>query len=148
MLIGWRRTEPSWLRPAASSEDTAATAEDPLAAYTACLTEQGIELPDDWTPFGQGSTPGQMPEGEMPADGEMPTGEMPTDMPSGAPGGPGAMTAPDGVDEADWTAATEACADQLPQGGGMPGGTPPGQHEAPDESTEGTVEGSTEGTDA
>jgi hypothetical protein len=106
-----------------STDDEATAAADPLAAYTACLAEQGIELPEDWTPFGG-----------MP--GEMPTGEMPTgDMPSGAPG-PGAMAAPDGVDADDWTAATVACADQLPQSGAMPGGTPPGQQEATDESTE------------
>ncbi|MFC3493265.1 hypothetical protein [Glycomyces rhizosphaerae] len=125
----------------ATTEDTASAADDPLAPYTACLTEQGIELPEDWTPFGEGGMPGgEMPTGEMPADGEMPTGEMPTDgemptgdMPAGPPGG-GAIAAPEGVDEADWTAATEACADQLPQGGGMPGGTPPEQENATEES--------------
>lgn len=113
----------------ASTDDETTAAEDLLAAYTACLAEQGVELPEDWTPFG--GMPGEMPTGELPT-GEMPTdGGMPTgDMPSGAPG-PGTMAAPDGVDADAWTAATGACADQLPQGGGgMPGGTPPGQQEA------------------
>lgn len=68
---------------------------------------------------------GELPTGELPAGGEMPTG----DIPSGA-AGPGAMAAPDGVDADAWTAATAACAEQLPQGGGMPGGTSPGEQEA------------------
>jgi hypothetical protein len=117
----------------AATEDEAAAADDPLAAYTACLAEQGIELPEDWTPFGAGAMPGggEMPTGMpggMPTDGEMPTG----DLHSGAPGGGlgGAIAAPDGVDEDEWAAAAEACADRLPQGQGggeMPGGAPPEQ---------------------
>lgn len=135
----------------ADATDEATTADGQFAAYTACLEEQGIDLPDDWSPFGGGGMPGggnggEMPSGaptDMPSDmptGEMPTGDMPTDMPSGGFGGGGGFggfEAPDGVDEDDWTAATEACADELPQGGGMPGGQAPGQESATDETTEG-----------
>ena len=132
----------------AATEDESTASDDQFAAYTACLEEQGIELPDDWSPFGEGGGMpggGGMPTGDMPTDGDMPTGgEMPTgDMPSGAPGGGGgggfggAIEAPDGIDADDWTAATEACADQLPQGGGPQGGMPGGDQEsATDETTE------------
>jgi len=145
-----------------ASEDEATASDDQFAAYTACLEEEGIELPDDWTPFGSGMPGGgEMPTGEMPTDGEMPTGDMPTDgemptgdMPSGGPGGGGfggAIEAPDGVDADTWTAATEACADQLPQGGPMDGGGMPGGDEesATEETTEEGTEASTEeSTDA
>jgi hypothetical protein len=127
-----------------------ATSDDPFAAYTACLEDEGIDLPDDWSPFGEGGgfpgggeMPTDMPTGgEMPTD--MPTGEMPTDMPtgdmpSGGPGGGGGgfggFEAPDGVDEDDWTAATEACAEELPQGGGGSGFPGGGQESAADETT-------------
>jgi hypothetical protein len=107
----------------ASTDDETTAAEDPLAAFTACLAEEGVELPEDWTPLG--GMPDELLTGELPIGGQMPTG----DMSSGAPG-PDAMAAPDGVDADDWTAATAACAEQLPQGGGMPGGTSPGEQEA------------------
>ncbi|MEU5871855.1 hypothetical protein AB0A73_09880 [Glycomyces sp. NPDC047369] len=136
----------------ADATDAASSSDGQFAAYTACLEEQGIDLPDDWSPFGEGGMPGGdggMPSGaptDMPSDfptdmptGDMPTGDLPTDMPSGGFGGGGGFggfAAPDGVDEDDWTAATEACADELPQG--MPGGQAPAQQEsATDETTEG-----------
>ncbi|GAA1660962.1 hypothetical protein GCM10009830_02580 [Glycomyces endophyticus] len=132
----------------ADAADEAAAADDPFAAYTACLEDEGVDLPDDWSPFGEGGMPGggEMPSG-MPSDGGMPTGlptgdmptDLPTDMPSGGPGGGGGfgtIAAPDGVDEDDWAAATEACAAELPQGGGPGGGGAPGGGDgATDETT-------------
>nr|BFF22586.1 hypothetical protein GCM10025732_05510 [Glycomyces mayteni] len=127
-----------------AGDEASSSSDSQFAAYTACLEGQGVDLPDDWTPFGEG---GAMPGG----DGGMPTGmpsdmptdlpsdfgtDMPTDMPSGGFGG-GGFAAPDGVDEDDWAAATQACADELPQGGGMPGGGQgPGQESAAGETAD------------
>lgn len=117
-----------------------------LAAYAACLKEQGIEV----------TIPTANPSrGARPSGGAFPQGSgRPTAFPSGQPsgqasGGPGGggqrggggggfanQLKPAGVDEAAWTAATTACADSLPQmgnggqnGGGQggPGGGPGGQ---------------------
>lgn len=94
--------------PAASSGTT------DFAAYRSCLSEHSVDLPEG----GPGTTGGQRPSG-MPT--ARPSG-LPTDRPSGAPsdlpsGGPGAglgMRVPDGVDDATWQAAQEACASLAP----------------------------------
>ncbi|SDK51219.1 hypothetical protein SAMN05216298_0345 [Glycomyces sambucus] len=100
-----------------SSEETSTAGTDPMAAYTECIAEQGIELPEDWSAgFGGGEMPSFDPEN---APSDMPT-DMPTDMPSGGFGG-GGFSAPEGVSDEDWAVAQEACMSTLPQGGGFPG---------------------------
>ncbi|GAB7040773.1 MULTISPECIES: hypothetical protein [Catenuloplanes] len=117
-----------------------------LAAYAACLAEQGIEVtvptanPDRGTrqPVPQGSgRPGVRGSGQPDPQGS----GRPTAFPSGGPGGGGqrggggfaAALKPDGVDAAAWAAATEACQDSLPRmGDGGPGGQGgPGGTQAP-----------------
>ncbi|MFC0526884.1 hypothetical protein [Phytohabitans kaempferiae] len=93
------------------------------SAYLDCLREQGIDVPDT-LPSGR---PGGFPSGRPTA--------FPSDRPSGAPGGiggpvgsapPGRMGGfrPEGVDDATWQKAQEACASARPSGapGGGPGG--------------------------
>lgn len=117
----------------ANPDESTSSGGDALSAYVSCIGEQGIELPEDWAADLGGGMPGFDPESaptDMPAD--MPTdrsGEMPTDMPSGGFGG--GFEAPDGVGDEDWQSAQEACADQLPMGGG-PGGEAPGSGESGD----------------
>jgi hypothetical protein len=97
-----------------------------LSAYVSCIEEQGIDLPDDFAEgFGGGGEmpsfdPEDAPSG-MPSD--MPT-DMPTDLPSDMPSGGfgGGFEAPEGVSDEDWQAAQDACAGELPSGGGFPGG--------------------------
>ncbi|MEU6247945.1 hypothetical protein [Glycomyces sp. NPDC047010] len=110
-----------------SDDDGAGTAEESasadggmLSAYLTCIDEQGIDLPDDWAEGMSGFDPGSLPSG-MPTD--MPS-DMPTDMPTDMAGGfgGGGFEAPEGVSDEDWQAAQEACADELPAGGGFPGG--------------------------
>ncbi|MDN3243123.1 hypothetical protein [Glycomyces tritici] len=55
------------------------------------------------------------------------SGEMPTARPTGGFGG--GFEAPEGVSDEDWQSAQEACADQLPMGGG-PGSGAPGSGES------------------
>jgi hypothetical protein len=118
----------------ANSDKSASAGGDMLAAYIACIEEQGIELPDDWTATiggGGGFDPENAPS-DMPTN--MPTdmsGEMPTDMPSGAFGS--GFEAPEGVSDEDWQAAQEACSSELPMGGGgFPGGEAPASSESDD----------------
>lgn len=114
------------------------SSDDQFASYIQCLEDEGIDIPDGWSPFGDSGSemPTDMASGEMPTDmasGDMPTdmasGEMPTDMasgdmPSGGMGGGGMnIEAPEGVDEDDWSAATEACSSELEEAmGEMSGG--------------------------
>ncbi|MQM25792.1 hypothetical protein [Glycomyces albidus] len=102
-----------------SDESTASGGGDMLSAYVSCIEEQGIDLPDDFAEGfgGGGEMPGFDPENapsDMPTD--MPT-DMPSDMPSGGFGG-GGFEAPEGVSDEDWQAAQDACAGELPSGGG------------------------------
>ncbi|MFR9803631.1 hypothetical protein ACL02T_15170 [Pseudonocardia sp. RS010] len=101
-----------------STADTSGTAD----AFQACLAENGVEAPAGGPggggpggggpggggPGGRGGTP---PSGAPEAGGTPPEG-APQD--GGAPPQDGTMQAPPGVDEATWTAATEACADLAP----------------------------------
>jgi hypothetical protein len=87
------------------------------SAYLDCLREQGIDISDTF-PSGR---PGGLPS--MPPSG-FPSGR-PSAFPSGRPGGggPGAFR-PEGVDDATWQKAQEACESLRPTGG--PGGDGPG----------------------
>lgn len=91
------------------------------SAYLACLRDQGIDIPDN---MGSGR-PSGFPSG---GPGDFPSGRptaFPSGGPSGAPGG-GRMGGfrPEGVDDATWQKAQEACASVRPTGG--PGGGPGG----------------------
>jgi hypothetical protein len=116
----------------ANPDESASPGGDMLSGYVSCIEEQGLELPEDWAESLGGGMPGFDPEDapsgvptDMPSDM---SGEMPTDMPSGGFGG--GFEAPEGVSEADWQAAQEACSDKLPMGGGGPGGEAPGSSPA------------------
>ncbi|WP_144123221.1 PT domain-containing protein [Catellatospora sichuanensis] len=91
-----------------------------FAAYTACLKEQGITLPEG---FGQGQGQGR-PSGAPTARPTNQPTARPTVRPSGQPGGfggpGGGMRAPDGVDAEKWQQAQQACVAVRPSGG--PGG--------------------------
>lgn len=85
-----------------------------MAAYTNCLSENGVTLPERPTrgggaPDGSGGTP---PSGApaAPEDGGRDGG------PGGGPGGPGGTPgeAPEGVGADTWAAAQEACAALAP----------------------------------
>lgn len=98
------------------------------SAYLECLRDQGIDVPDtlpsgrpDGFPSGR---PTDFPSGR-PTD--FPSGRptaFPSDRPSGAPDG-GRMGGfrPEGVDDATWQKAQEACGSLRPTGG--PGGGGP-----------------------
>jgi PT repeat-containing protein len=91
------------------------------SAYLDCLRDQGIDVPDTM-PSGR---PSGFPSGRPTA---FPSGRptaFPSDRPSGAPGG-GRMGGfrPEGVDDATWQKAQEACAASRPTGG--PNGDGPG----------------------
>ncbi|WP_246273593.1 hypothetical protein [Phytohabitans houttuyneae] len=104
-----------------------------FSAYMDCLRDQGIDIPDT-TASGR---PGGFPSGRPTA---FPSGfpsDRPTAFPSGGPsGGPGVGPSgapgggrmgsgfrPEGVDDATWQKAQEACASLRPTGGpGGPGG--------------------------
>lgn len=90
-----------------------------FAAYTACLKEQGITLPEGFGQQGQGR-----PSGAATARPSGMPSARPTVRPSGQPGGfggpGGGMRAPDGVDAEKWQQAQQACAAVRPSGG--PGG--------------------------
>ncbi len=92
-----------------------------FAAYRDCLAQNGVTLPD-FGGNGGGTPPSGMPTGAPPSGMTPPSG-----MPSGGPdgGGPngGGMQLPEGVDQATWDAAQQACASVAPQGG-FGGGQP------------------------
>ncbi|WP_246277962.1 hypothetical protein [Phytohabitans rumicis] len=97
-------------------------------AYADCLREQGITLPTN-QPRANGSgrptafpsdRPTAFPSGR-PSGG--PSGE-PSGGPGGGMGGPGGGFRPEGVDDATWQKAQEACQSVRPTGG--PGGGGPG----------------------
>ncbi|MFC0029245.1 hypothetical protein ACFFMM_06865 [Micromonospora chaiyaphumensis] len=99
-----------------------------FAAYASCLKEQGIDLPDN-LPTGR-------PSGQPRPDGSgrpFPSGTPSpgfSGRPGGGRGGPGGgmdRFRPDGVDDAAWQKAQDACRSALPTGG--PGGNRgPGQN--------------------
>ncbi|MER7455947.1 hypothetical protein [Micromonospora sp. NPDC126480] len=87
-----------------------ADAANRLAAYVACLRDQGIDVPDDLA----SARPGRSGQPNRTA--------RPTARPSGSPGSagrPGGEDAlrPPGVDDATWQQAQQACAGSRPQGG-------------------------------
>ncbi|KAB1934447.1 hypothetical protein F8271_23445 [Micromonospora sp. ALFpr18c] len=98
-----------------SGSDGQATAGAPegVSAYLGCLRDQGIDITNT-LPSGR---PSGFPSGR-PTD--FPSGR-PTAFPSGGPGG-GRMEGfrPQGVDDATWQKAQDACASVRPSGG--PGG--------------------------
>lgn len=114
LLLGFAAACGSSEEPAATSD----TGTNPMAAYTACLKEQGIDIGEGFGPGGGGTRPSGRPSG-MPTD-------RPTAMPSGGPGGGfpgGGMNLPEGVSAEDFQKAQQACADKMPSGfGGRPGG--------------------------
>jgi hypothetical protein len=81
-----------------------------FAAYRDCLAQNGVTLPDFGGNGGGGVPPSGMPTGAPPSGMTPPSG-----MPSGGPNG-GGMQLPDGVDQATWDAAQQACASVAPQG--------------------------------
>ena len=91
-----------------------------MQAYVACLSQNGvnIQLPSG-RPCG-GARPTDLPTGGVPPSG---SGGFPGAGPSGAPGGGGfggGFQKPDGVDDATWQKAQQACSSLRPTG--RPGG--------------------------
>lgn len=96
-----------------------------LQSYVSCLSKNGVNLQ---LPSGRpdgGTRPSGFPSDGFPSG--LPTGGFPSGgvPPSGAAGGrfgggAGAFQKPDGVDDATWQKAQEACASVRPTGG--PGG--------------------------
>ena len=87
------------------------------SAYLDCLREQGIDISNTF-PSGRPSGLPSMPPSAFPSG-------RPSAFPSGGPGGggPGGFR-PEGVDDATWQKAQEACGSLRPTGG--PGGNGPG----------------------
>ncbi|GIE04754.1 hypothetical protein [Paractinoplanes durhamensis] len=98
-----------------------------FAAYIQCLSTNGvtITMPSGGPGGGNGGTrPSGAPDGGnggtppsgAPGGGNGGTPPSGGAMPSGGPGGGGGreISKPDGVDDATWTKATEACASQKP----------------------------------
>ncbi|MBO3738912.1 hypothetical protein J5X75_15400 [Actinoplanes sp. NEAU-H7] len=110
-----------------------------FAAYISCLNENGVTVTmPSGGPGGGGARPSGAPDGVRPSgapDGIRPSGQP---RPSGSagqrgggfPGGGGfGFGKPDGVDDATWQKAQEACASVRPSmggGRGNPGGGTPG----------------------
>lgn len=106
------------------------TGQNAMTAYVECMRTNGVALtlptgrPDGVGPSGR---PGGWPSG---SPGARPSG-MPSGRPSGAPGGGGRQmfAKPDGVDQAVWDKAVQACQSVRPtfgaggRNGGGPGGT-------------------------
>lgn len=84
---------------------------NPFAAYTACLAKNGVTgtMPSR-QPRGGASG---FPEGGRPSGQPRPSGSFGPEGRGGFPGG-GGMRKPDGVDEATWQKAQEACASVRP----------------------------------
>ncbi|HWS32702.1 MAG TPA: hypothetical protein VN408_08160 [Actinoplanes sp.] len=107
-----------------------------FAAYISCLNENGVTItmpsggpgggmgnggtrPSGAPGGGNGGEPGARPSGQPRPSGS--AGQRG----GGMPGGGGGFSKPDGVDEATWTKAQEACASVRPSmgaGGGQRGG--------------------------
>jgi hypothetical protein len=101
-----------------------------FAAYISCLNENGVTITmPSGGPGGGGARPSGAPDGVRPSgapDGVRPSGQP---RPSGAAGqrgggfpGGGGFGKPDGVDDATWQKAQEACASVRPSMGAGRGG--------------------------
>lgn len=102
-----------------SDEDASAPANgnDALAAYRACLEEEGI----DTSSMGAGQPGGSgfpRPSGSGSAMPRPPGSALPSGFPGGGPGFGGMR--PEGVDEQTWQNAQDACQSTMPTG--FPGG--------------------------
>lgn len=82
-----------------------------MAAYTSCLAENGVTMPEPPAGGGRGGAGGTPP----PHGGGTPPSGAPEDG-DGGPGGAGGEPgqAPPGVDATTWAAAQKACADLAP----------------------------------
>ncbi|WIM99131.1 hypothetical protein ACTOB_002771 [Actinoplanes oblitus] len=88
-----------------------------FAAYTACLSENGVTVTMPSGGPGDGGTrPSGAPDGARPSGMPRPSGSFAGGR-GGFPGGGGPQK-PDGVDEATWTKAQQACASVRPSFGG------------------------------
>jgi hypothetical protein len=90
-----------------------------FTAYISCLQKNGVTI----TMPSRGARPGAsgFPEGRRPSGMPRPSGSRGPG--GGFPGGGGFLQKPDGVDDATWTKAQEACASVRPSfGGGRNGG--------------------------
>ncbi|GIF20665.1 hypothetical protein BJ973_001430 [Actinoplanes tereljensis] len=95
-----------------------------FAAYQQCLAKNGVTITmpsrqprEGASGFPEGGRPSGNPSGMPRPSGSRGAGG------GGFPGGGGGFQKPDGVDEATWTKAQEACASVRPSfGGGMNGG--------------------------
>ncbi|MGB2572553.1 hypothetical protein ACPFP2_29530 [Micromonospora citrea] len=100
--------------PAAEQSQPTEPASGGLAAYAACLREQGIDVPEELP----SARPGRSGQAERTA---RPT-TRPTARPSGQPGdgnrqgGQDALRPAD-IDDATWDRAQQACEGSRPQGG-------------------------------
>jgi hypothetical protein len=101
------------------------------SAYLDCLREQGIDISNNF-PSGRPTALPSAPPTAFPSGrpSGFPSG-FPSAFPSGGPGGPGGPGGgrpggfrPEGVDDATWQKAQEACGSLRPSGG--PGGNGPG----------------------
>ncbi|WP_422734897.1 hypothetical protein ACN26Y_04695 [Micromonospora sp. WMMD558] len=100
--------------PAAEQSEPTQPASGGLAAYAACLREQGIDVPED-LPSARPGRSGQADRTARPTT-------RPTARPSGQPGegnrqGGQEALRPADVDDATWARAQQACEDSRPQGG-------------------------------
>ncbi|WP_431880105.1 hypothetical protein [Micromonospora marina] len=98
-------------KPAAEQSQPTQPPSGGLAAYAACLREQGIDVPEE------------LPSARPGRSGQADRSARPTTRPSGQPGdgnrqGGGAEALrPADVDDATWANAQQACEGSRPQGG-------------------------------
>ncbi|BCJ46713.1 hypothetical protein GCM10010168_37650 [Actinoplanes ianthinogenes] len=91
-----------------------------FAAYTECLAKNGVTIT---MPSGGPGGGGMRPSGGARPSGQpRPSGSFGGRDGGGFPGGGGGFPKPDGVDEATWTKAQEACASVRPSFGGRGNG--------------------------
>ena len=85
-----------------------------FTAYTDCLKQNGVTITMPSGGPREGGRPSGMPSGMPRPEGSAGAGR------GGFPGGGGGFSKPEGVDEATWTKAQEACSSLRPSG--RPGG--------------------------
>lgn len=113
-------------------DNASGNGQNALAAYAECMSENGVDLQLPSARADRSGEPGARPSG-FPADatarpsgaGSRPSGAPSggsSDRPGGRNGGgaPGGFSKPEGVDDATWEKAQQACQSVLPSGG--PGG--------------------------